>query len=227
MKKTLITLAALAVASVATAADNSFSVSTDTETYTSMGNGIYRGWVGSLTDGYLSTDTTLADTVILSKISVAASNDDWTTATTSFKLAIFAYDGDVSDSVSSSEVKALSTSIGQWTKGGTLTFSFDSVELSKSTDYRFFFVSSDSTVESCSPWEDKGAAVRLRVVNVGTTLTGSDCLLDSGSAGAFSGNYDYAPNVSYTVSNKAVPEPATATLSLLALAGLAARRRRK
>ncbi len=39
---------------------------------------------------------------------------------------------------------------------------------------------------------------------------------------------DYMPVVSFTVTNTpAIPEPTTATLSLLALAGLAARRRRK
>ena len=39
--------------------------------------------------------------------------------------------------------------------------------------------------------------------------------------------YAVNPGVSYTVELPAVPEPTTATLSLLALAGLAARRRRK
>ena len=45
------------------------------------------------------------------------------------------------------------------------------------------------------------------------------------------GSTQYAPNVTFVTTNvpstPAVPEPATATLSLLALAGLAARRRRK
>jgi MYXO-CTERM domain-containing protein len=50
--------------------------------------------------------------------------------------------------------------------------------------------------------------------------------------GSYKGNMNGNANLTYVVntqqiSTQVVPEPATATLSLLALAGLAARRRRK
>lgn len=67
----------------------------------------------------------------------------------------------------------------------------------------------------------------------GYTLTDTDLSSLSGSdlssyEGLFSiKNTGAALEVSYVVPSAAVPEPATATLSLLALAGLCARRRRK
>lgn len=47
------------------------------------------------------------------------------------------------------------------------------------------------------------------------------------TAAAYNGNMNGNAAVTYAVNTEYIPEPATATLSLLALAGLAARRRRK
>ena len=73
------------------------------------------------------------------------------------------------------------------------------------------------------------SAVYSVTANLGaTTLTGCD---ENGNGGArlwTNGGEEQFSNIKLAqLSNNVVPEPATATLSLLALAGLAARRRRK
>ena len=66
------------------------------------------------------------------------------------------------------------------------------------------------------------ALVGLSLVGAGTPVVG-----DGASNVGFYGSYKGEGNGQYTDKGQAIPEPATATLSLLALCGLAVRRRRR
>ena len=61
------------------------------------------------------------------------------------------------------------------------------------------------------------------------TLSWTDAELgtQSETLASYNGNMNGNADIVYAVNTEMIPEPATATLSLLALAGLAARRRRK
>ncbi len=220
MKKTLITLAALTMASVASAAEN-ISI---TPNATSTGKGAYSGWIGTLSDSCLTASTQLTEEVILSQISITTPNDNVTSPSTTVKLAIHEY----SDMSSVGTFMGISTNAPTYSKNSTWTFDFSDIKLDADKIYRFSFVTAAADDTTNSPWQDVGASVRIDVAFV-EGLGDSKGTTASGNAGSWA-SHGYMPNVTYTVSNVSssnVPEPATATLSLLALAGLAARRRRK
>ncbi len=215
MKKTLTTLAIITAASMAFA-ETASTNTTDKNT----AQGAYSGWVGSLSDSYLTTSTTLTETVTLSQVSVMSANTDGSGFyTNAVKMAILTF----SDVASGGEVVGISTNSVAWSEYSALTFSFDDITLDSDTTYRFVFVKDDTseTKLESSNWTAEYQGRRLQVV------ADSGNMLTNINGPASWGDANWAPNVTYTVSNQGVPEPATATLSLLALAGLAARRRRK
>ncbi len=100
-------------------------------------------------------------------------------------------------------------------KNSVVTYTFETpVNLSTSGHYVFMFVQSDKDA-TASNLETYGKTVK-------TAAAVGDSMLIPSSGDAWTKG-----TVATTYTFKAVPEPATATLSLLALAGLAARRRRK
>lgn len=118
-----------------------------------------------------------------------------------------------------------------------MTFTFSGVELSTKASsatnsmwYRAFFVKS-TTAESLTLGgtvsNANATSVNLMAQGPGYSTTGNGGGADWGFVNVSSGvqSTDYVPVM--TITTKVIPEPATATLSLLALAGLAARRRRK
>ncbi len=216
MKKTLITLAALAIAGTASAASYTLSPNETLSTDKAMGS----GWIGSLSDTYLVSSTPLASEVYLSQISLVTPDDIYSQSYATPKLAIFEY----SNISEAGDFVALSTNTPTYAAESVLTFTFDDVQLDSTKTYRFCFVTEAATETSPSPWDNVGASVRFGFVS--TTEGDGKGITEGGNAGNLAwGNF--MPNVTYTLSNQVVPEPATATLSLLALAGLAARRRRK
>ncbi len=180
--------------------------------------GGYGGWKQSLSSADISipAGTTLADTVYLSSITIPARASDNSVGngmTSTVWLVI--YDGDTYKGVSSSSVTFASGTT-------SYTFSFDNIALSKKTIYTFSFATVDSTTGAVTT---DGIGFRSHISH-NTPETGEGLLGTNGEAAVPA----YTAAATYVVSNDApvaVPEPATATLSLLALAGLAARRRRK
>ena len=79
----------------------------------------------------------------------------------------------------------------------------------------------------------KGVAYTLSVTGGDQSMTptlswvDAEGITQSLTANSYNGNMNGNAALTYVVNTEYIPEPATATLSLLALAGLAARRRRK
>lgn len=128
---------------------------------------------------------------------------------------------------SSSAINISST--GRDTDNSTYTFSFDTLKLAANTEYFAYFVEEskvstavNSVTKVFTPSEANGL--------IGMQLgTGYGSSTDAHDFSVISATGYPAPAYTADVTFKvvAVPEPTTATLSLLALAGLAARRRRK
>ncbi len=225
MKKTIITaLLALGFTASAFATDYTFSYTNKVDDQ----NKITMGWVDTLQNAATKAGVTsgLTDSLSLTSVTVYV----WgSTADPTFKLAIYEKGSTVS---STGSFVALSTNSVNVTKGAGYTFTFSDVVLDKDTFYRFVFVDDDTTTETLDvSGEDaavkaalKDAAVSVKYDYVASNAPEGGGLLTESDPYAWSKGTD-TPKLDYKVST--VPEPATATLSLLALAGLAARRRRK
>lgn len=122
-----------------------------------------------------------------------------------------------------SSATAVSANTNANSTGDAVTFTLDCDNIQANTNYRAWFMGTDSgyTVESTTGVKTITTTdnlVELRTTKALATTGDLKLLTDASGSTANS-----------TLSNmsiKAIPEPATATLSLLALAGLAARRRR-
>ncbi len=121
-----------------------------------------------------------------------------------------------------SSATAVSASTNSSYAGDAVTFTLDCDNIQANTNYRAWFMGTDSgyTVESTGV---KTIITTDNLVELRTTkalgTTGDLKLLTTAVGGS-------ANSTLSNISIKSIPEPATATLSLLALAGLAARRRR-
>ncbi len=235
MKYTLFTALALAAAIAYGGEETDTYTTTTSETSTNKGN--YSAWTvvwGSSTG--LSTTlngetATIPNTVSLSSITVTSPSDGSST-TSDVKLAVYTYtstgSGNSSTDVLGSLVGLSTNSTGSWSASTEYTFEFSDVTLESGTRYAFVFVSSDSTAESLASAleSDTYSGTAFRVVVSSGLQSGGDFtrLYGTGLSGSsyWSG---WAVDATY-VTTAAVPEPATATLGLLALGALALRRRR-
>ena len=116
-------------------------------------------------------------------------------------------------------------------KTSDYTFDFVSLTISKATTYKVWFKSSETAyttdaVTGVRTIDNETNAENIRTQNLITGLTGSQAklgvIMKDGTYGSNVGAFAYTMSASFVV-----PDPTTAALSLLALAGLAARRRRK
>lgn len=226
MMKTLL-ITALAAASVACATEYTTSI-----TGTSLDQwGDSAGFTLSLT-GYADYTTTpnldalTTPTVYLTSLKVVN-----TTSTTiddssaGVGLAVYEVgDGDTTTFVGLSDIQVDAVC----TQNGSITFTFDNLALGTDTTYKFFYVNANADSASLADGSmtlgevDRTWAVQLVK---SSSQASSNVYRNNGSTTI--GN-SWMANVTLTTTDTlAVPEPATATLSLLALAGLAARRRRK
>ncbi|MCD8070765.1 MAG: PEP-CTERM sorting domain-containing protein [Akkermansiaceae bacterium] len=234
MKYTLFTALALGAAAIAYGDEGTDTYTTTTsETNTDKGN--YSAWTvvwGSSTglSTTLSGETaTIPDTVSLSSITVTSPSYSASSYTSDVKLAVYTYtstgSGGTTD-VLGSLVGLSTNSTGSWSASTDYTFEFSDVTLESGTRYAFVFVSSDSTAESLASALESGtySGTAFRVVVSSGLQSGGDFTRIYGAdlATYWSGT---AVDATY-VTTAAVPEPATATLGLLALGALALRRRR-
>lgn len=194
------------------------------------GNGYY-GFATKLTSpGVMSTTTggeeaTLPNTVYLNNLTLTMRNSG---SGNSFKVAIYAYtaDGTVG------ELIGLSSNANDWSASAELTFNFDNVALDSTTTYQYLFVS-ENTV-----WDDlnKAAGTENMDAYKGHAVSESLSMSSNASLPSGSGTYKnntlnswegaFLPEVAFSTSNEAVPEPAAATMGLFGLGALLFRRRR-
>ncbi len=229
MKKTFITAALSLCTALAYGTDY-----TTTTTGTGTGNGTYYGWCTALTHSYLTTtpeSLQTTDVLTLNSISIVGGTGSGGTLTDGAKLAIFKYS---SDSNVGSFV-GISDNVAVRTAGESFTFSFSDVNLTAGQQYQFLFVSTTATAATfttdlaegttmLSAYQAVAGSVRHQVHNH-SSIPGGDGTYKSSGMNSWEGAY--VTSATYSLSTLPVPEPTTATLSLLALAGLAARRRRK
>ncbi len=236
MKYTLFTALALAAAIAYGDEETDTYTTTTSETSTNFGN--YSAWtvVWGSSNGLSTTlngeTAIIPDTVSLSSIRVTSPDASSGTYTSDVKLAVYTYtstgSGSSSTDVLGSLVGLSTNSTGSWTANTNYTFEFSDVTLESGTRYAFVFVSADSTAESLASALESGtySGTAFRVVVSSGLQSGGDFtrLYGTGLSGStyWSG---YAVDATY-VTTAAVPEPATATLGLLALGALALRRRR-
>ncbi len=227
MKKTFVTLLALAAASAASAAD----YTTTTGQWGAGSQEVY-GWSDKLSGpGYLSSNSALPAEVELTAISLI-SKDNTTGLADGSKLALFTFtsDGTVGSFVGISDnvVTAPETA-------GAITYTFTGVTLNTTTQYRFLLVddtttaanfSSEAGANNLTAYQAVSGSLNLETENLGASFPQGSGVFLNNTAGA-GGWHNRKLDVTYKTTDLPVPEPATATLSLLALAGLAARRRRK
>ena len=222
MKKTIIALIALA----GVAAADSYTSSTykkQDQASTHYGFTIAladSSWV----DTTIPTDVTSVqlDSVTLMTRNSGSYND--------IKIAVYEYtsDGNVGDLLGLSSAASFATN-------SNVEFTFSgSVTLNPASRYQYMFVSADSTTEDVDTYNE----YKAKATSWGLALTNKEsdgnaytyANIPSGwgtyTNGTANGWQDMLLPV-VTVTTSSVPEPTTATLSLLALAGLAARRRRK
>lgn len=113
--------------------------------------------------------------------------------------------------------------------GEMVTFQFENLSLQADATYRVFFLNrqhmaSDSVAVGTTMATNYRETRQLAALGGNAAATATECgFVNDITAAVGSVAPTYAPVVTITA---IIPEPATATLSLLALAGLAARRRR-
>lgn len=228
MKKTFITVLALCGAAFA-ADDMLWTVSTAESRTESFGQDVANGFIMKLSDNFLtSTAPSSVQELTLKSVTLSCTTDGGSHAD-SAKMVIFQRPG--ADRIG--KFIAISDDAVTFTAGSSssMTFTFDNLEviLDKDTQYQYFFVTADTTADAFSATGENGdayAAVkasfrfdRVKCGEYGNYLPTGDGI----TWGPFNG---WSGQNNALVTFGVTPEPATTTLSLLALAGLAARRKR-
>ncbi len=240
MKKTIICVLGLCLSAFALA--DSYT----TASGTSGGSYNFAGWTmtwgtSALTTTLTDTNTTatLASKVALDSIFIEAAEKKPSTDFNNVKLAIYEASVSETGAVTLTDFVGLSTTTtGTWTSGATTTFDFSGTVLETGTTYTFAFVKSTyeadgATMNVTSDYLSTvsnyaGVATRYRASVASIPNSDLYVYASSGrSVNVTNATTIYAGSIYGQYTTHSIPEPATATLSLLALAGLAARRRRK
>ena len=224
MKTTIITLLALA----GVAAGNVESISTY---YTTIAGQITAyGFILSPSDAFMTySGGTLGATFDLDSVTLQCSAKTGSHDSIA-KLAIFERQG--SDSIG--KFVALSNATTHTCSGNT-TYDFaDVITLTSSNQYQFFWVKSDTSADVFSKTEGNqntyatyAATSVFDKVYVAAAVNSNMFLPTGDGIVKDTGYTQWDGHNMAMVTLNLVPEPTTATLSLLALAGLAARRRRR
>ena len=222
MKKTLAALMALCGVVMGETSDFTSSITTG-----NAGNGTYYGATIKLTDSFVSTTfsdssiTELPDILTLDAITFYSRTSGSQAGGTVY-LAVYKYEA---DSKTGAFVGLSTNSVQANTLNASLTFNFSDVTSSSKQQYQLLFVNDSSTATNIATFDgykEHGAGIGLNVLQQSSLPSGDGTYKGTG-INDWEGMY--IPKV--TIATSSVPEPTTAALSLLALAGLAARRRRK
>lgn len=212
----------MALAGIAMGSDFTSSITTG-----NGGNGSYYGCTFELRDAFvattptLSTEPTIHVHLTLDSITFYTRTEGNQGNTTAY-LALYEY---TADKTTGTFVALSSNTVTANALNSELTFNFEDVIIDTTKQYQMLFVNSESTAENVASFEgykNHGVSVGIRVLQQGQLPSGDGTYKGTG-INSWEGQY--IPKVTVKTSN--IPEPTTATLSLLALAGLAARRRRR
>lgn len=222
MKKTLTAL--LAFSSIAFGLNEEFTTTISKGT---NGAGNYYGSCFALTHDSLATNDVpfTESTVLLDAVTFTAASSG---SSGTVKLAVYKHEG---DSKTGTFVGLSSNSV-TWSAGTALTFNFDGQEITTSDKYQYLFVSANATaddVDTFAEYKEQAVTMRIAVGNQGAALPSGWGTYTNNTINGWEGAYLTKALVEthITKDDPVVPEPATGSLSLLALAGLCARRRRK
>ncbi len=219
MKKTIIALMALA----GLAAAETYTASTPAKSGDGAQGNYYGFTLAFDNSTYLTTDVPANLELMLDSITLLSRSSGATAA--AMKVAVYKYTG---DSTTGTFLGVSTNTIENAAGNTTYTLSFDGITVNSSERYQFLFVNGGTTEDLTTFDGYKAASMAW-----GVSVTNSFSAQIPGGWGTYKGNGinswegNYIPVTTITLSTPAVPEPTTATLSLLALAGLAARRRRK
>ena len=214
----------MALAGLAMGSDFTSSITTGNGT---VGNGNYYGCTFELRDAFvattptLSTEPTIHVHLTLDSITFYTRTSGTQESRTAY-LALYEY---TADNTTGAFVALSSNAVTANALNSEITFNFEDVIIDTTKQYQMLFVDSSSTAENVASFEgykNHGVSVGINVLQQGS-LTSGDGTYKGTGINSWEGNY--IPKVTVKTSN--IPEPTTATLSLLALAGLAARRRRR
>lgn len=235
MKKTLITLLALAGVAAAETTDvlyTSASNGTSADGYEALGFAFtLSGTAFTTTSSPASYE--LPDSVLLSSISFNTRDANNTSEDKDGKHIIVITDASLKIQGWSSNESDTATDASEY----NFTWNFGNVTLDTDTTYFAIAYDADVPLTLGATLAKVGENMQFGVGGVsnygsnGLSFDGSAngktglSFLNSGSYGINTKQTQFAPNV--TIVTTTIPEPATATLSLLALAGLAVRRRRR
>ena len=219
----------MALASVAAA--DTYTSSTPGKSGAGAQGGYYGFTLAPADATYLSTDIP-ADVTELNLDSLTILTRTGSVSTNDMKEAVYAYEGDSKVGTYLGSSTSTGTEI---TADTTLTLTFSGVTIDPTARYQFLFVRADATDLTLSTFD----GYKTAATSWGVAVTNSFGAQIPSGWGTYKGNGidswegNYVPVTTLTMStvvapeSPVVPEPATATLSLLALAGLAARRRRR
>lgn len=227
MKKTLIALMALA----GVAAADTYTSSTPGKSGDGAQGNYYGFTLAPDNATFLTTDIPGGVTE-LNLDSITLQTRSGSVSTTDMKVAVYTYTG---DSTVGTYLGSSSSTGTEITADTTLTLTFSGVTIDPTARYQFLFVRAEATDLTLGSFEGYQSAA----IGWGISVTNSFSTQIPGGWGTYKGSGinswegNYVPVTTLTMStvgsteSPVVPEPATATLSLLALAGLAARRRRR
>ena len=221
MKKTLIALFSL----VGLAMADTYTSSTPAKSGAGA-QGKYFGFtLAPANDTYLTNDIP-ADIKVLTLESITLlSRSDQIESCPDIKVAVYAYTG---DHTTGTYLGVSTNSTGTAAADTTYTLNFTGITIDPNERYQFLYVNANADVTTLSTF----AGYQAASAQWGTSVTNSFGTNIPAGWGTYKSNGinswegQYVPVTTITLSAPSVPEPATATLSLLALAGLAARRRR-
>ena len=213
----------MALAGIAMGSDFTSSITTGNKS----DNGNYYGCTFELRDTFvattptLSTEPTIHVHLTLDSITFYTRTSGSQENKTAY-LALYEY---TTDFTTGTFVALSENTVTANTLNSALTFNFEDVIIDTTKQYQMLFVDTASTAENVASFEGyqaHGTSVGINVLQQ-SKLPGGDGTYKGTGINSWEGSY--IPKVTVKTSN--IPEPTTATLSLLALAGLAARRRRR
>ncbi len=227
MKNTLIALMALA----SVAAADTYTSSTPAKSGSGAQGNYYGFTLAPANDTYLTTDIPEGVTELnLDSLTIQTRSGD--VIAKDMKVAVYTYTG---DSTVGTYLGSSSSTGTEITADTTYTLTFSGVTIDPNARYQFLFVNADAdavTLGTFDGYKSVATSWGVAVTNsFSTGIPGGWGTYKSNGINSWEGQY--IPVTTLTMStvgsteSPVVPEPATATLSLLALAGLAARRRRR